>query len=144
MIPAPSAAALEPAPLASVTCRSFTSNVDDWIAVNTPCTVKLPVIVASPPTVKFLAIPTPPAVIIAPVVVLVLCVSSVDLNRAPTVILPATPTPPVTTNAPVVVVVDTVVLLTLTSLVKVVTSWVNNATLSASTLTTILPLAPVS
>ena len=83
MIPAPSAAALDPAPLARVICRSFTSNVVDWIAVKTPCTFKLPVIVASPPTFKFLATPRPPAVIIAPVVVLVLCVVSVDLSTAP-------------------------------------------------------------
>ena len=88
VIPAPFAAAELTEPLANVMFKSVTSNVVDCTAVVEPCTVKLPVINVSPPTFKFLAIPTPPATFNAPVVEFVLCVVSV------TVAAPVTPKVP--------------------------------------------------
>ena len=48
------------------------------LAVNVPVTTSLPVTLKSPPTFKFLAMPTPPLTTTAPLVVPVLCV--VDVN----------------------------------------------------------------
>ena len=55
-----------------------------------------------PPTNRFLATPTPPATIRAPVVTLRLSVVEVTTSSPPTYRFLAIPTPPATVNAPVV------------------------------------------
>ena len=71
VIPAPSAVALFVAPTANVMLRSVVDKSEELTIVVDPLTVKLPVITASPPTFKFLAIPTPPATTKAPLSVAV-------------------------------------------------------------------------
>ena len=88
-----------------------------------------PVTSKSSPTLRFFAIPTPPATVSAPVAVSVDCVSSVIACAPIKVVVPVTsklpptlrfcaiPTPPSTINAPLVVSVDCVVSFKLTAAV---------------------------
>ena len=121
VIPAPSALAESAAPLAITMFLSVTVRSVELTFVSVPLTVKLPVTTASPPTFRFLATPTPPSTINAPVVAFVDCVvllrlvAPVTSSVPPTCKFSATPRPPATFKAPVVELVEVVVASTLTA-----------------------------
>ena len=122
--PAPFASALVDAPLASVMLRSDTTNSEVVLVVTSPSTVKLPVIVVFPATVKSVPTFKVPSMSTVPVAPVTLKVSALRLSwiiklasaiftSPPTSSVPkmpaftptfkfcSIPTPPSTTNAPV-------------------------------------------
>ena len=107
-----------------------------------PFTYKFPVIVVSPPTCKFLAIPAPPDTISAPEFVAVLSVVFVMVTIPATLLAPPTfnvleiPTPPATIKDPDVMCAESYVALILNppDITKDPVDWVNDSVVSRITI----------